>query len=107
MTEQQPARRSTTRASPSFSASLRPPVVTRIKTALSPTGLIVGLSGTVQPHGRRQKCDAAQEQAADHVRTPRHVKGQAVEGHENDDRDGHWHGKETDGGRWSKPPDHK
>src|ERR1700682_2854992 len=94
-TEQEPARCSTTRASPSLSASSRPPVVTMITTALSPTPLILGLSGAVEPDGRRDKCDGAEQEAADDVRLPMDVEIQAVESNDDDDRDRHRNGKRS------------
>src|SRR5258708_1979911 len=107
MTEQHPARCSTTRASPRRSASLRPPVVTMIKTALSPTPLIVGLYRTVQPDGRRPKGNAAQQQAPDHVRLPVDVQVEAVEGHDDDDQDRDRQGEHARESGRCKPADHK
>src|ERR1700682_157563 len=106
-TEQEPARCSTTRASPNLSASSRPPVVTMITTALSPTPLILGLSWPVQPDRRGHECDACEQDAADHVRFPVDVEIQPVESHDDDDRDRHRNGQRPHHGRRCEAPDHE
>src|SRR5438067_756166 len=94
MTEQHAARCSTTSASPSRSASSRPPVVTMMSTAFS-TELILGFYGTVEPHRAREQGDRSEDQAAYDVGLPVHVEVEAVEGHDDDDHDGHRHCKRT------------
>src|ERR1700694_790936 len=104
MTEQHPARRSTTRASPRRSASSRPPVVTMIRTAFSATGLILGFSRAIQPDGGGEQRDSTQQQPTDDIGLPMHIEVQAVEHHQDDDSDRDRDGERTCGPRRGKAP---